>query len=403
MAGVSLLGAFAVSHQRDVLERFSSLPLVLAVIERTSSMLRLDTIRGRLAVNVTAPEHLGAALVWHTGSTRHIAALGRRASRMGLVFADGQLRRSGGPALAVPDEEALYRHLDLPYIPPELREGRGEIAAAARGRLPGLVSTAHVRGDLHLHTIWSDGRDTVESMVLAARALGYQYVAITDHSERSSTSRNLRAADVHRQGEEIDAVRESVPGIAVLHGVEVDIMPDASLAYDDSILERLDIVLASLHDSAGHSRTELTRRYVAAIRHPLVNVITHLANRSPALSEGYDLDVDRIFAEAARTGTALEIDGAPGHLDMDGFLARRAVEFGATVTIDSDSHRSDALARQMRFGVGTAGRGWIEPRHVLNTRPFDAVRDFVGAKRSSVSGVGGVALPLAQVDTDPYG
>jgi DNA polymerase (family 10) len=159
-------------------------------------------------------------------------------------------------------------------------------------------------------------------------------------------------------------------------------MRDGSLDFDDEQLAQFDIVLASLHDHAGQSGDALTERYLRAIRHPLVNVITHPANRSPAQSGGYDLDFDRIFQAAVDTGTALEIDGAPGHLDMDGVVARRAVAAGATVTIDSDSHRADALTRQMTFGIGTARRGWIEPRHVLNARGIDAVSAFVAAKRA---------------------
>ena len=159
-------------------------------------------------------------------------------------------------------------------------------------------------------------------------------------------------------------------------------MKDGSLDFDDGILERFDIVLASLHDDGGHDGAELTDRYLRAIRHPLVNVITHPANRSPGLSAGYDLDFEALFVAAAETGTAIEVDGAPGHLDLDGALARRAIAAGATLTIDSDCHRADALARQMRFGVGTARRGWVEPRHVLNTRPVDAVLAFVAAKRA---------------------
>ena len=219
-------------------------------------------------------------------------------------------------------------------------------------------------------------------MATACQDIGYEYIAITDHSERAWSSRKLLATDVARQREEIDAVAETLSGVTLLHGVEVDIMKDGSLDFEDDVLAGFDIVLASLHDHGGQSGPELTQRYLSAIAHPLVNVITHPANRSPGVFAGYDLDYNRLFAAAAETGTALEIDGAPGHLDMDGTLARRAVSAGVTVTIDSDCHRAEALARQMRFGIGTARRGWIEPRHVLNTRDVDAVRAFVADKRA---------------------
>jgi DNA polymerase (family 10) len=300
-----------------------------------------------------------------------------------MTFDDGRLLGPEGEGVNAVTEDELYRHLALPFIPPELREGAGEIAAAERGALPQLVSDLHIRGDLHMHTTWSDGRNTIEEMVLASAQLGYQYVAITDHSESAWSSRKLARVDIPRQHEEIDAVRAIVSNIDVLRGIEVDIMHDGSLDFDDETLAGFDIVLASLHDHGGHDGRRLTDRYLRAIRHPLVNVITHPANRSPALTPGYDVDFDVLFAAAAETGTAMEIDGAPGHLDMDGALARRAVAAGVTVVIDSDCHRADALARQMRFGLGTAKRGWIEPRHVLNTRGVEAVREFVATKRRS--------------------
>lgn len=185
-----------------------------------------------------------------------------------------------------------------------------------------------------------------------------------------------------RQRAEIDELRARIPDVHILHGVEVDILQDGSLDFPDELLAQFDIVLASLHDHGGHDGHRLTDRYLQSIRHPLVNVITHPANRSPARSEGYDVDFDQLFAAAAATGTAMEIDGAPGHLDMDGALARRAIAAGVTLTVDSDCHRAEALGRQMRFGLGTARRGWIEPRHVLNTGGVEDVRAFVARKRA---------------------
>ena len=298
-----------------------------------------------------------------------------------MTLEGGRLTNGANASVVIITEEELYSHLDLPYIAPELREGTDEIDVAERGELPHLVSEAHIRGDLHMHTTWSDGRNTIEEMVLAGSQLGYQYVAITDHSERAWSSRKLAREDIPRQQEEIRAVRRLVPDVEILWGVEVDIMRDGSLDFDDETLARFDIVLASLHDHGGHDGARLTERYLRAIRHPLVNVITHPANRSPAITPGYSLDFDALFAAAAETGTAMEVDGAPGHLDMDGALARRAVAAGVTVVVDSDCHRADALARQMRFGLATARRGWIEPRHVLNTRSIEAVREFVAKKR----------------------
>jgi DNA polymerase (family 10) len=282
-----------------------------------------------------------------------------------------------------PTEDVVYKRLDLPYIPPELREDGSEVEAVERNGLPQLVAMPHIRGDLHSHTNWSDGRDTTEHMVQAARRLGYEYFAITDHSERAFASRTLAVGDVSKQRAEIEAVRSRVSGIEVLHGVEVDILHDGTLDFPDHVLEDFDIVLASLHDDGGHDGARLTERYLSAMRHPLVNVITHPTNRSPGARAGYDLDFERLFDAAVATGTAMEVDGAPGHLDMDGAVARRAVERGVTVVVDSDCHRAENLARQMEFGVGTARRGWLEPRHVLNTKGLAEVRGFVARKRNS--------------------
>jgi DNA polymerase (family 10) len=379
---VSILGVAPADRYPALLTMFTRLPFVRGVIDRDGSTAAVTTDRGAVRLYLANPEDAGAALVWHTGSRRHTSILQGRARERGLTFQDGRLLNGAGVGLTVPSEDDLYRRLDLPYIPPELRDGRDEVDAALRGALPALVSDVHMRGDLHMHSTWSDGRNTVEEMAVASAQLGYEYVAITDHSERAWSSRKLARADITRQREEIEDVRSLVPGVEILHGIEVDIMPDGSLDFDDAALDGFDIVLASLHDHAGHDGARLTARYLGAIRHPLVNIITHPANRSPALTTGYELDFDAIFEASVETGTALEIDGAPGHLDMDGLVARRAVGAGVMVTIDSDCHRADALGRQMRFGIGTARRGWIEPRHVLNTRPVGAVRDFVARKRA---------------------
>lgn len=379
---VSLLGIAAPSSQKRVLKAFSRLGIVSQVTAETPSSITAATERGLVTLHVTAPEHAGTALVWHTGSSAHVRQLRERSERLGVRMTDGALTGQDGEAIPCSSEESFYERLDLPYIAPELRNGDGEIEAAAGGTLPSLLTELDIRGDLHTHSTWSDGRNSIADMVSAAKQIGYEYLAITDHSERAWSSRKLAAGDVPNQRKEVQALRAQVHGIEILHGVEVDIMPDGSLDFDDELLEGFDIVLASLHDHAGHDHERLTERYLRAIHHPLVNIITHPANRSPCLSAGYELDFDTLFTAAAQTGTAMEIDGAPGHLDMDGALARRAVAAGVTLVVDSDCHRIDGLARQMRFGVGTARRGWVEPRHVLNTRDLAEVRAFVAAKRA---------------------
>jgi DNA polymerase (family X) len=340
------------------------------VLHRSERRLYVRLDRTQLGVRVPEPQEAGTTLLLLTGSAAHLDGLRQVATERGMTFPT--------PAAA---EEEIYARLALPFIPPEIRAGDDEIRAARDGWLPALVSRADIRGDLHMHSTWSDGRDPVEEMVKTCLSLGYEYLAITDHSQRSAASRKLSLDGVRRQADEIVALRERYPEIAILHGCEVDILPDARLDFPDRILEGFDIVLASLHDGAGHSRDQLMQRYLAAMRHPMVNVITHPTNRLVPHQRGYDLDYPRLFEAAADTGTAVEIDGAPAHLDLDGALARKATAAGAMVVIDSDSHRAELLDRHMRLGIVTARRGWVEPRHVLNTRPLADLRSLVAGKR----------------------
>jgi DNA polymerase (family 10) len=289
---------------------------------------------------------------------------------------DGALRPS-------PTEAGIYETLGLPFITPEIRDGDEEVDRAIRGDLPRLVERGDIRGDLHMHSLWSDGRDPIETMVQGCRDLGYEYIAITDHSPHSAAARNLTVDGVRKQAEEIAELRQRYPDIAILHGCEVDILADGRLDFPDRILAQFDIVLASLHDGAGHSPDQLMKRYVSAMKHPLVTLLTHPTNRVVPHRRGYELDYDQLFALAAEHKTVLEIDGAPGHLDLDGALAKRAVAAGATVAVDSDCHRAEMLGRQMQLGLLMARRGWVERRHVLNTRPLSEVRAFIAAKRGA--------------------
>ena len=330
---------------------------------------------------VPAVEH-AAALVYFTGSAGHVQQLQARAAQRGLSLGPAGLTGPSADHAPPPDEPALYRELGLPFIPPELRHGLDEVELAARGELGDLLEVRHVLGDLHTHTLWSDGRDSVEAVAWEARALGYSYVAITDHSPSAAAGRVLTLDRLARQSEDVQIARERVPDITILHGVEVDILPNGRLDLPDDVMERLDLVLASLHESAGHGPERLLERYLGAVRHPLVNIVTHPANRLVGRHEGYAIDFDALFAAAAETGTAVEVDGGPAHLDLDGHLARRAAAAGATITVDSDCHNMARLARQMRLAVGTARRGALEPRHVLNTRRVEDVRAFVARKRA---------------------
>lgn len=337
-----------------------------------------------IVVHAIRPEAVATSLVWYTGPRAHVRDLKVRALGRGLEFTRDALRDAGAE-LALADESALYARLDLPFIPVELRGRTGVLDSAASGTLPELLEVSDIQGDLHMHTVYSDGRDSVAGMVHASRALGYRYVAITDHSPTARASRVLTLDRIAAQAEEIAAVRALAPDITILQGIECDIQEDGSLDVPDAVLERLDIVLASMHESYGHSPARILQRYERVLRHPLVNVITHPANRSPGRQPGYALAFTRLFEEAVRTGTAVEIDGAPGHLDLDWPLAELAASIGAPILVDSDCHMAERLGRQMRFGVGLARRAGLTRHHVLNTREVAAVRAFVSAKRDGRS------------------
>jgi DNA polymerase (family 10) len=348
------------------------------------SARRLYLLINRIQIGMRFPEpvNAGSTLLHLTGSAAHFQGLRARAAERGWRLTSEGLHTSDGALRLAESEAEVYTSLGLPFIPPEIRNGEGEIAAAEEGALPSLLTREDIRGDLHMHSVWSDGRDSIETMVGACRDLGYEYVAITDHSPASGVARTLTARNVKRQAEEIAGARERFPDIAILHGCEVDILPEGRLDFPDRVLEGFDIVLASLHHRSGDGRDQLLRRYLTAMRHPLVTLITHPTNRLVPHRPGYDLDYDRLLEAAAETGTWLEIDGAPAHLDMDGALARRAIAAGATVAVDSDCHRADLLARHMQLGVMIARRGWVEARQVANTRPLADLRALIAHKRA---------------------
>ena len=341
------------------------------------------TDRVQIGIRLPEPANAGADLLYLTGSRAHFDALRAHAAALGWTLKADGLHASDGTFTPAATEADIYAALGLPCIPPEIRNGDEEVALASRGALPALVARGDIRGDLHMHSMWSDGRDPIEAMVEGCRGLGYEYMAITDHSPHSAAARNLTLDGVKKQAEEIARLREQYPDITILHGCEVDILPDGRLDFADKVLEQLDIVLASLHERAGHGPEQLMKRYGSAMKHPLVTLITHPTNRIVPSRRGYDLDYDRLFDMAVDTGTVVEIDGSPSHLDLDGALARRAIAAGAMVSIDSDCHRAEMLGRQMDLGIVTARRGWVEPRHVLNTRALTAVRSVIAAKRGS--------------------
>ncbi len=321
-------------------------------------------------LRVGAPGELGSLLQHFTGSGRHNAALREAAVRRGLHVSEyGILDDATGESEPFATEQEVYARLGLQYIEPELREDRGELAAAAADALPRLIELSDIKGDLHSHTIASDGRYTIEEMGAAARERGYEYLAITDHSASHGFGDAVSPDQLERQIELVAQANERVDGIQLLAGSEVNILPDGSLDYEDELLEQLDWVIASVHTSFGSSEQAMTERMITAVEHPLVRAIGHPTGRKIEGREPYALDLEAVFEAAARTGTMLEINGNPDRRDLSDVHARAAAAAGVTIVIDSDAHRLDTLAN-MRWGVATARRAWLTAEQVANTRPW---------------------------------
>ena len=342
----------------------AALPIFTNVLHRADRRV-IATFEGlEIDIRVATKDEFGTLHFVTTGPAEHVASVQRRR----------------GPRLAASETE-VYVQAGLGYLPAEVRDSPGALDAMP---FPALIAREDIRGDLHMHTTYSDGRDSLRDMVLACCALGYEYIAITDHSEHAAAANTLTGDSLEWQRDELAQLREQFPQIVILHGIEADILPDGRIDCPDATLESFDIVLASLHDRAGHDARQLTERCLRAIRNPLVSVITPPQNQLVGQRPGYDMDYAALYEAAAETGTALEIDGAPAHLDLDGPHARDAVGHGVTVTVDSDCHKAAWLSRQMQLGVGTARRGWVEARHVLNTRSVGEVRAFIARKRAGL-------------------
>jgi DNA polymerase (family 10) len=316
------------------------------------------------------PEQAFGNLLQHfTGSGKHNEALRTEAVRRGLHVSEyGIADDESGESVAYASEHEVYERLGMQFIPPELRENRGELAAARAHRLPELIELEDVRGDLHMHTVLSDGRNTLEEMAQAARECGYDYIAITEHSASHGFGNDVSPDELRRHIERIRSL--DARELTVLAGTETNVMPDGSLDYEDDVLQELDWVIASLHTSFRLSEQEQTERMTRAMEHPLVDAIGHPTGRMIGRREPYALDVDRVIDKAVETGTFLEINANPNRRDLNDVYARAAAEAGATIVIDSDAHGADTLVRNMRYGVATARRAWLTAAQVANTRPW---------------------------------
>ncbi len=363
-----------------VMARFTGLPAVLDVTARGTTRASV-LLRSGLQVDLrlVPPESFGAALHYFTGSKAHNVRVRRLGQQHGLKVNEYGVFR-GGERVAGDTEESVFSAVGLPFIPPELREDQGEIEAAQQNRLPRLIERGDLHGDLHAHTTASDGRASLRDMAEAARAAGLEYLAITDHAADQGGPRPMDARRLCEQAEAIDRLNEELHGITLLKGVEVDIREDGSLVLPDTVLARLDVVIASAHSATSLPRRQQTERLMRAIDHPGVTLLGHPGGRFRPQREGYAVDMERVLRHARECGCFVELDSQPRRLDLNETYCRLARELGVLVAIDSDSHSRGDLAN-LDGGVLHARRGWLEAADVLNTRPLHELRRLLRRTR----------------------
>jgi len=355
-------------------------PVAEVPMRGPTKAVALTTKGVHVDLRVVAPEVWGAALMYFTGSKGHNIHLRTIAARHGLKLSEYGLERiDDGTVLAAATETEVYERLGMVWIPPTLREDRGEIEAAAEGKLPHVVEVSDIRGDLHVHTDLTDGLASLEDMVAAAKARRYRYLAITDHAPLLYMER-MTAAKALEQRKRLRAL-EKKDGIALFHGSELNIQADGSVDWDAGFLSGFDVLVASIHSGFQMSREDMTRRLIAAIEHPAVNIIGHPTARSIGHRAGVEFDVPAVFDAAARNGTALEINSFPDRLDLSDELARLAHERGVVFAVSTDAHSTRHLDN-IRFGVATAQRGWVDPASVVNTWPLTKLRRFLAKGHS---------------------
>jgi DNA polymerase (family 10) len=367
----------ASTDQRALAGAFAEAPFVDEVLAHGPSKVFIVRNGVEVDLRIVAPEAFGSLLHHFTGGQAHNIALRERAVKMGINISEYGLAREGtGDYKPVATEEELYGQLGLPYIPPELREDTGEIEAAERGELPDLIEVSDVRGDLHVHTNWSDGKGTIESMAEAAIELGYEYLVFCDHSQSLKVANGLSP---ERLKKKIEAVREADERYGEIHllcGSEVDILKEGSLDYEDALLAELDFVVASVHTSFKVGEKAMTERIIRAMNNPFVRTIGHPTGRLLNRRDPYEVDVSRLIEEAAATNTALELNSYVDRLDLSVPYLREAINAGVRITIDTDAHDETALSFA-KFGISQARRAWVEKESVINCLPWDGFQEHL--------------------------
>jgi DNA polymerase (family 10) len=381
----------AASDARPVMDRLAESPLVEEVLLRGPTKMSVR-FRGGMQGDLRVVERArwGTAWQYFTGSQAHNVQLRELALKKGYSLSEYALKRADGTELLCAEEEEVYGALGMSWIPPEMREGRGEIEASLKGELPRVVELADLRGDLQSHTEASDGRATLEEMAHAARSRGLGYLLVTDHSQGLGIAGGLLPEELVRQCREIrDLDRAFGGGFRLLCGTEVEVRSDGSLDFPDELLGKMDLVVAAVHSALSGDREKVTGRFLSAVRHPFVHVLAHPTGRllTGKGRSGADADWDRVFSEAAAAGTALEINASPMRLDLTDTLARRALELGCLFAVSTDAHAPEQFDF-MRFGVAVARRAWIPPERIVNTWEAGRLLEWARGKPSRVASLG---------------
>ena len=375
LGDIDLMGT--ADNPREVIDTFVSLPHMGQVLAQGSTKASA-IVSGGLQVDLRMVEHdsFGSLLQYFTGSKQHNISLRERGRRRGLKLSEYGITDLATDKLEkFALEEGFYRRLRLQYIPPELREAQGEVERAEQGTLPKLVELSDIKGDLHMHTDWSDGHNSLEEMALAAKNLGYQYIAITEHSGGRGIAHGLDVERLRKQIAEIRALNERLDGIRVFSGIEVDIRADGSLDLPHEVLSGLDIVIGAVHSAMNQSEERMTKRVLGAIENPDVDVIAHPTCRLLGEREPSAIDLEAIFKAAVKNNKVLEINAMPDRLDLNDVHTFRARELGVKLAIETDAHSISHLGF-MRFGVSVARRAWCEPQHILNALPLEELLAF---------------------------
>ncbi|HHT9125244.1 MAG TPA: DNA polymerase/3'-5' exonuclease PolX [Candidatus Brocadiia bacterium] len=370
------------SDGKKIINAFVSMPGVNEILASgdTKGSVRIEEGL-QVDLRVVEEEAYGSALQYFTGSKAHNIHLRELAKKKGLKISEYGIFK-GEKKIGGKKEDDIYKTLGMDWVPPELREDRGEVEAAQAGELPKLIELKDIKGDLHVHSNWSDGHSTFKEIAEHAKKRGYSYVVVSDHTKTLKIANGLTEERLLKEIDEIDKLNKTLSGITLLRATEVDILSDGSLDMSDKVLSRLDIVVASVHSGFKQPKEKITKRILRAVENPYVTIIGHPTGRVITSREGYDVDLERVMDACAKTGTAMELNAYYDRLDLNDINCKMAKEAGVRIAISTDTHHIEQLW-MMELGIGTARRGWLETRDVINSWPLEKLKAFSQAKRKS--------------------